>query len=125
MAESWKTCFRYFSSEGKGQISMKKKVNDTLIWSKGTLSDGRAVAVKQLCVTFHQGKSQFMAEFAAISSVCKMYGCFIEYPEHRSLNEALFGKSGLQLSWPTCYGICLGPARVVAYLHEESGHIVD
>ncbi|KAI3920298.1 hypothetical protein MKW92_039080, partial [Papaver armeniacum] len=72
---------------------------------KGTLSDGRAVAVKQLSVTSRQGKSQFVAEISTISSVqhrnlVKLYGCCIEganrllvyeYLEHRSLDQALFG----------------------------------
>ncbi|KAI3844307.1 hypothetical protein MKW92_027573, partial [Papaver armeniacum] len=71
---------------------------------KGTLSDGRAVAVKQLSVTSRQGKIQFVAEISTISSVqhrnlVKLYGCCIEgtnrllvyeYLEHRSLDQALF-----------------------------------
>ncbi|GFP92738.1 probable LRR receptor-like serine/threonine-protein kinase at1g56140 [Phtheirospermum japonicum] len=36
---------------------------------KGTLGDGRVVAVKQLSVASHQGKSQFVAEIATISAV--------------------------------------------------------
>nr|GMC53626.1 probable LRR receptor-like serine/threonine-protein kinase At1g56140 [Ipomoea batatas] len=36
---------------------------------KGTLNDGRNVAVKQLSVASHQGKSQFVAEIATISAV--------------------------------------------------------
>ncbi|KAF8408661.1 hypothetical protein HHK36_004724 [Tetracentron sinense] len=35
---------------------------------KGTLSDGRVIAVKQLSVASHQGKSQFVAEIATISA---------------------------------------------------------
>ncbi|RZC94261.1 hypothetical protein C5167_026961 [Papaver somniferum] len=79
----------------------------------GTLSEGRAIVVKQLSVTSHQGKSQFIAEISTISSVqhrnlVKLYGCCIEgahrllvyeYLEHRSLDQALFD---------------------LAYLHEES-----
>ncbi|PON38539.1 Malectin [Parasponia andersonii] len=35
----------------------------------GTLDDGRVVAIKQLSVTSHQGKNQFVAEIATISAV--------------------------------------------------------
>ncbi|PIN19530.1 Serine/threonine protein kinase [Handroanthus impetiginosus] len=86
---------------------------------KGTLEDGRVVAVKQLSVQSHQGKSQFVAEIATISAVqhrnlVKLYGCCIEgdkrllvyeYLENKSLDQVLFGT---------------GIARGLAYLHEES-----
>ncbi|XP_068654171.1 probable LRR receptor-like serine/threonine-protein kinase At1g56140 [Aristolochia californica] len=101
---------------------------------KGTLPDGRAVAVKQLSVTSHQGKSQFVTEIATISAVqhrnlVKLYGCCMEgdkrllvyeYLENKSLDQALFGSSSLKLDWPTRFGICMGTARGLAYLHEES-----
>uniref|UniRef100_A0A2N9FCZ5 non-specific serine/threonine protein kinase n=1 Tax=Fagus sylvatica TaxID=28930 RepID=A0A2N9FCZ5_FAGSY len=101
---------------------------------KGTLSDGRIVAVKQLSVASHQGKSQFVTEISTISAVqhrnlVKLYGCCIdgdrrllvyEYLENRSLDQALFGKSNLRLDWPTRFSVCLGTARGLAYLHEES-----
>ncbi|XP_065624434.1 probable LRR receptor-like serine/threonine-protein kinase At1g56130 isoform X4 [Quercus suber] len=101
---------------------------------KGTLSDGRIVAVKQLSVASHQGKRQFVTEISTISAVqhcnlVKLYGCCIEgerrllvyeYLENGSLDQALFGKSKLRLDWPTRFSVCLGTARGLAYLHEES-----
>ncbi|KAL4388925.1 hypothetical protein GQ457_09G004580 [Hibiscus cannabinus] len=101
---------------------------------KGTLSDGRVVAVKQLSVASNQGKEQFVTEIATISAVqhrnlVKLYGCCIggnrrllvyEYLVNKSLDQALWGKNVLHLDWPTRFNICLSTARGLAYLHEES-----
>ncbi|KAJ0026371.1 hypothetical protein Pint_06973 [Pistacia integerrima] len=101
---------------------------------KGALRDGRVIAVKQLSIASHQGKSQFVAEIATISAVqhrnlVKLHGCcceraqrllVYEYLENNSLDKVLFGKESLDLEWSTCYDICLGVARGLAYLHEES-----
>ncbi|GLT64140.1 hypothetical protein SLA2020_366500 [Shorea laevis] len=84
---------------------------------KGTLNDGRVIAVKQLSVASHQGKNQFITEIATISAVqhrnlVKLYGCCIEgdkrllvyeFLENRSLDQALFGIRSLNLYWSTRY----------------------
>ena len=108
----------------------------SFVTSQGTLSDGRMVAVKQLSIASHQGKSQFITEISTISAVqhrnlVKLYGCCIdgdrrllvyEYLENRSLDLALFGinilythiiESMHYLVWSYCILIshvpCLGP----------------
>ncbi|XP_041990085.1 probable LRR receptor-like serine/threonine-protein kinase At1g56140 [Salvia splendens] len=88
---------------------------------KGTLADGRLVAVKQLSVASHQGKSQFVAEIATISAVqhrnlVKLYGCCIEgvkrllvyeYLENKSLDQILFGASSEMLRLATFCSILI------------------
>uniref|UniRef100_A0A453CQH3 Protein kinase domain-containing protein n=1 Tax=Aegilops tauschii subsp. strangulata TaxID=200361 RepID=A0A453CQH3_AEGTS len=82
----------------------------------------------------NQGKVQFATEIETISRVqhrnlVKLYGCCLESKtpllvyeclENGSLDHALFGKGGLNLDWPRRFEICLGIARGIAYLHEES-----
>ncbi|XP_075645983.1 putative LRR receptor-like serine/threonine-protein kinase At1g56130 [Castanea sativa] len=101
---------------------------------KGTLIDGRVIAVKQLSVASQQGNTQFLTEIATISSVqhrnlVKLYGCctegdkrllVYEYLENGSLDQALFEQRSLNINWPTRFDVCMGIARGIAYLHEES-----
>ncbi|KAK9072591.1 hypothetical protein SSX86_009026 [Deinandra increscens subsp. villosa] len=101
---------------------------------KGVLNDGSVVAVKKLSVASHHGRSQFIAEISTISAVqhwnlVKLHGSCIEgsrrllvyeYLENKSLDQALFGKTSVNLDWSTRFNICLGTARGLAYLHEES-----
>ncbi|EFH70822.1 predicted protein [Arabidopsis lyrata subsp. lyrata] len=101
---------------------------------KGKLNDGREIAVKQLSVASRQGKGQFVAEIATISAVqhrnlVKLYGCCIEgnqrmlvyeYLSNNSLDQALFEEKSLQLGWSDRFEICLGVAKGLAYMHEES-----
>lgn len=104
---------------------------------KGHLSDGTIIAVKQLSSKSKQGTHEFVNEIGMISALqhpnlVKLYGCCVEgnqlsiiyeYMENNCLSRALFGRDRAcksKLTWPMRWKICLGIARGLAYLHEES-----
>ncbi|KAF5757330.1 putative protein kinase RLK-Pelle-DLSV family [Helianthus annuus] len=104
---------------------------------KGLLSDGTIIAVKQLSSKSKQGAREFVNEIGMMSAIrhpnlVRLYGCCVEenqmsliyeYMENNCLSRALLGTDKVlkaKLTWNVRLSICIGIARGLAYLHEES-----
>ncbi|XP_057824052.1 cold-responsive protein kinase 1 [Cryptomeria japonica] len=101
---------------------------------KGTLKNGKIVAVKKL--TLNQSAraiAEFESEVKLVSNVhhrnlVRLLGCckqgperllVYEYMSNTSLDRILFGESEKILTWQERFNIILGTARGLAYLHED------
>ncbi|KAI7731220.1 hypothetical protein M8C21_002676, partial [Ambrosia artemisiifolia] len=103
---------------------------------KGTLLDGSLIAVKKLSSKSNQGNHEFVNEIGMIAgiqhpNVVRLHGCCVEhnqlllvyeYMENNSLAYALFGnhKSKMEIDFPTRKRICIGIAKGLKFLHEDS-----
>ncbi|XP_064947485.1 proline-rich receptor-like protein kinase PERK12 [Musa acuminata AAA Group] len=100
---------------------------------KGTLPDGRQVAVKQLKIGSGQGEREFRAEVEIISRIhhrhlVSLVGyCIVEhhrllvyeFVSNKTLEHHLHGEGLPVLDWAKRTRIAIGSARGLAYLHED------
>nr|XP_043623484.1 probable LRR receptor-like serine/threonine-protein kinase At1g07650 isoform X2 [Erigeron canadensis] len=104
---------------------------------RGALLDGTLIAVKQLSSKSAQGNREFVNEIGMIAgiqhpNIVRLHGCCVEgnhrllvyeYMENNSLAQALFehDKSNkMEINWASRYRICVGIAKGLTFLHEET-----
>ncbi|KAJ1443832.1 Serine-threonine/tyrosine-protein kinase, catalytic domain [Sesbania bispinosa] len=110
---------------------------------KGRLFDGTLVAVKVLSIELEslRGEREFVAELTTLASIKHqnlviLRGCCVEgakrylvydYMENNSLRHTFLcsEQNRMRFSWEIRRDVCIGVARVLAFLHEElKPHIV-
>ncbi|KAK6121284.1 hypothetical protein DH2020_044987 [Rehmannia glutinosa] len=101
---------------------------------RGTLPNGKLVAIKRSQKGSNQGGLEFKTEIELLSrvhhrNVVSLVGfCFdhgeqmlvYEYITNGSLKDSLTGRSGIRLDWTRRLRIALGAARGVQYLHDQA-----
>ncbi|XP_021727072.1 cysteine-rich receptor-like protein kinase 2 [Chenopodium quinoa] len=102
---------------------------------KGVLADGREIAVKRLFLNNKHRAADFYNEVNIISglqhnNLVRLLGCSCSGPESLLVYEFLPNKSldhfifdpllGRTLNWKKRYGIMIGTAEGLAYLHENA-----